>query len=185
MQPSTSDSHVQRLGVLALIALQSTQVAPGASSTVFDATITSETSISEKNEPGLTQTLHRSSEQQSSFTSNSKSVCLFCNKIEKRIGQRRLYVSYPQSNKTTDAITEMAKKLNDIQLLAKLEKKENIAYHLSCFSSYQIQMKRKTEEPSKPSHWHFNRQLHKTAFNSISALITTEIIQKKTNYVPH
>jgi len=114
----------------------------------------------------------------SSTTKNKKSVCLFCGHVEKKVGKRRSYVTFPQSEATVEAIKAMAEKSNDTTILEKVVDSQSIAYHFNCLSTYQISLKRQNEEHSEPRYWHKNRQLHQLAFNAISDIIQAEIIEK-------
>ncbi|CAB3232311.1 unnamed protein product [Arctia plantaginis] len=119
-----------------------------------------------------------SQQANSSTIINKKSACLFCDHVEKKVGKRRTYVTFPRSEATVETIKSMAGKSNDSKLLAKLESPQSIAYHSTCLSSYQISLKRKYEEHPEPGYWHKNRQFHQLAFNAISEIIKAEIIEK-------
>ncbi|CAH2083261.1 unnamed protein product [Euphydryas editha] len=114
----------------------------------------------------------------SSTIKNKKSACLFCDHVEKRVGKRRTYVSFPKSDATVEAIKALAEKSNDLKILAKLEGPQFVAYLSYCLSSYRISLKRKCEPDPEPRYWHKNRQFHRLAFDAISEVIKAEIIEK-------
>lgn len=118
------------------------------------------------------------SQQAISSTTKNKKSCLFCDHIEKKVGKRRIYVTFPQSEATVEKIKSMAEKSNDSKVLAKLESPQSVAYHSTCLSSYQISLKRQCEENPEPRYWHKNRQFHQLAFIAISKIIKAEIIEK-------
>lgn len=115
--------------------------------------------------------------QQAISSTNKKSACFFCDHVEKKVGKRRIYVTFPQSEVIVKNIQSIAQQSNDSKLLAKLESTQSVAYHSICLSSYQISQKRKCEEQPEPRHWHKNRQFHQLAFNAISEIIKAEIIE--------
>lgn len=114
----------------------------------------------------------------SSTPKNKKSACYFCDHVEKKVGKRRIYVTFPQSEATVETIKSMAAKLNDSKLLTKLENPQSVAYHSTCFSSYQMSLKQQCKEHSEPRYWHKTRQFHQSAFSAISDIIMAEIIEK-------
>lgn len=145
-------------------------------STIPDPTVPSESSILNKNSE-FAQTLDSSTPTlpSGSSTSCTQTRCLFCSNIQKRSGKRKLNLIFPQSENILQQIKTTAETLNDSQILSKLEN-QTIVYHTTCFSSYQIQLKRHTEVHVDSS-WHENRELHKLAFDSLVDFITREIIE--------
>lgn len=113
-----------------------------------------------------------------STSKSKKSACLFCDHVEKKVGKKRIYVTFPQSKATVERIKSMAEKSNDSKLLAKLENPQSVAYHSTCLSSYQMSLKRQCQEHPEPRYWHKNRQFHQLAFKAISEIIKAEIIGK-------
>lgn len=87
----------------------------------------------------------------SSTIKNKKSTCLFYEHVEKKVGRRRIYVRFPQSEATVETIKSMAEKSNNSKPLAK---------------------------HPEPRYWHTNRQFPHLAFNAISEIIKAEIIEK-------
>ncbi|CAF4773203.1 unnamed protein product [Pieris macdunnoughi] len=126
----------------------------------------------------LSSTATVSQQAISSTPKNKKSACLFCDHVEKKVGKRRIYVTFPQSEATVETIKSMAAKLNDSKLLTKLENPQSVAYHSNCFSLYQMSLKQQCKEHSEPRYWHKNRQFHQSAFSAISEIIMAEIIEK-------
>lgn len=111
-----------------------------------------------------------------STSKSKKSTCLFCDHVEKKVGKKRIYVTFPQSEATVETIKSMAEKSNDSKLLAKLENPRSVAYHSTCLSSYQMSLRRQSQEHPEPRYWHKNRQFHQLAFNAISEIIKADII---------
>lgn len=98
--------------------------------------------------------------------------------LKKKVGNQQIYVTFPQSEATVNAIKRMAETLNDSKVLAKLEGHQTVAYHSNCLTSYQMSLKRQNQERPESGYWHINRQLHLSAFSAISEVITAEIIDK-------
>lgn len=133
-------------------------------------------------EPAVDVASDEASPSQLSFTTKKKVViCLFCNHSQKKIGQRTINVIYPKSDETVTKLKEIALKLDDYKLLEKVENKI-VAYHLTCFSSYQVRMKRHTEEHVN-SNWHEDRELPRLAFSSLATLIEEIIANRTIMYV--
>ncbi|KAK0173987.1 hypothetical protein PV328_007112 [Microctonus aethiopoides] len=104
----------------------------------------------------------------------NKITCVFCNYRYKRCGKQQQNVIFPQSDKTTEKLKNMAEKFGDVEVLSKLEN-QTVAYHQSCYAVYQTKEKRSTEEHVDSS-WHKYRHVHKLAFDSIKDFVTREIV---------
>ncbi|XP_077276997.1 uncharacterized protein LOC143905452 [Temnothorax americanus] len=133
-------------------------------------------------EPGVDAASAEASSSRPSCTTTNKVACLFCNHIQKKIGQRKVNVIFPKSEATVTKLKKIASTLDDSEILNKLEN-QIVAYHPTCFSTYEVQIKRQTEEHAY-SNWHEDREIHKLAFNSLATFIKQEVINNhKVMYV--
>ncbi|VEN54241.1 unnamed protein product [Callosobruchus maculatus] len=112
-------------------------------------------------------------------TASTSSIfsCLFFDHKQKRSGKKLQNLVFPQSETVPLQIKNIAINLGDSLILPKLES-QTIVYHQSCYAAYQSKEKRSIEESTKSSYAKY-RQLHKLAFQSILAFITTEIYNRK------
>lgn len=78
-----------------------------------------------------------------SHSTNKTSVCLFCEHVERKVGRRRAYLTFPQYEATVQGIKAIAEKLNDNEIFQRLVDYEPIAYHSNCLSVYHMSVKRK------------------------------------------
>ncbi|CAH2109149.1 unnamed protein product [Euphydryas editha] len=104
--------------------------------------------------------------------------CIFCGHVEKKICNRRVYVSFPKSEQTNEEIKTIAMLNDDARIVQIIERKETVAYHGVCLTSYQVKTRRSVDQ-HEAGFWHEDRAWHKNAFNSLSAFITQEIIEKR------
>ncbi|XP_041986485.1 uncharacterized protein LOC121738481 [Aricia agestis] len=116
---------------------------------------------------------------QSVLPKEKKLPCIFCGAIEKKSRNRRLLVSFPESEDAIDDIKKMARLNDDNRISEIIDNKEIVAYHKVCLASYKIKTRRQSAEQHSPGFWHENREWHQDAFDSLFAFIEQEIIEKR------
>lgn len=100
---------------------------------------------------------------------------MFCNCIRKTSGKKKQNLTFPQSEHVHQQIKQIARKLDDSEILTKLEK-QAVAYHQSCYAFYLTKERRSTQEPTDSSNQKY-RNIHKLAFESLKTFISEEVIE--------
>ncbi|KAG5887454.1 hypothetical protein JTB14_017310 [Gonioctena quinquepunctata] len=111
----------------------------------------------------------------STASSSNTSTCLFCNCARKNSGKKKQNLTFPQSGQVTEKIKQIARKIDDSQILSKLEN-QAIAYHQSCYAMYLTKERRSTQEQKDSSNQKY-RYIHKLAFESLKTFIVEEVIE--------
>lgn len=111
----------------------------------------------------------------STTSSSNISTCLFCNCARKNSGKKKQNLTFPQSDQVTQKILQIARKLDDSEILSKLEN-QAFAYHQSCYAFYLTKERRSTQEHKDSIHQKY-RNIHKLAFESLKTFIVEEVIE--------
>ncbi|XP_057328169.1 uncharacterized protein LOC130669358 [Microplitis mediator] len=132
-----------------------------------------------ENQIKIEESDNETSEEALSSISIKNTACIFCGHKTKRVGKKKMNVTFSQAQSTIDTISRAAKAFDDTRLLSKLDNQKAVPYHAACFSTYHVRFKRQTTDRADDSYWHTNRDIHKQAFNALGNFIEEEVIKKK------
>ena len=103
----------------------------------------------------------------SSAGGETRVICLFCSKKDRRVGSQRFYPILCSSKDACDKVMAFAETLNDTPMKSLVENSGTIFYHATCYASYQSKATVKIREEQKPGESRNIRQLHSFAFKHL------------------